>query len=208
MIYTETFNPEIDSAALFTFLWITLIFSLLQLRINAIGNAAIEREEALIALRKIKTEQLDSSRANSIKPTQEEILAATTAYSKALEKELKLRTIMAGVKIIAPNDPNRTDNDISAAKQFLGIDLEEKLDQSYNQNPDTKKNLLLRSRRRFDGLDDIGNANSSTQSNLSFGSTSVLLGISIMLIALLFVLSFDPVTGESFFTWLDHILQS
>lgn len=190
-------------SAIFSFLVVSTLFSLLQIRINAIGKAARKREEALNTLRQVKMAQLDLS---ALKPTEQDVKAATEAYEYALDQELSLRTIIPGVRIVAPNDPKQKEEEISAARQFLGRELdtnEYSVKENTNQSSsyDSKKSLLLKSRRRFDEKNDI-----IKDPSMSVGSKVVLLGVSLVLIGLLFILSFDPVTGENFFTWLDSQL--
>jgi hypothetical protein len=194
-------------SAIFSFLVVSTLFSLLQIRINAIGNAARKREEALNTLRQVKMAQLDLS-TSALKPTEQDVKAATAAYEYALDQELSLRTIIPGVRIVAPNDPKQKEEEISAARQFLGRELdtnEYSTTDNTNQSSsyDSKKSLLWKSRRRFDEKNDIIK---DTSTSMSVGSNVVLLGVSLVLIGLLFILSFDPVTGENFFTWLDSHL--
>lgn len=195
-------------SAIFSFLVVSTLFSLLQLRINAIGNAARKREEALNTLRQVKMAQLDTSNSN-LMPTEQDVKAATEAYEDALDQELSLRTIIPGVRIVAPNDPKQKEEEISAARQFLGREIDnveysssDDHQDSYSPS-DSKKSLLLKSRRRFDEKNDMIK---DSPEAMSIGSQVVLLGVSLILMGLLFILSFDPVTGENFFTWLDSRL--
>ena len=48
---------------------------------------------------------------------------ALNKYEVSLKEELNLCTIIPGVRIVAPNDAARREEDISAAKQFLGLDI-------------------------------------------------------------------------------------
>jgi hypothetical protein len=191
-------------SAIFSFLVVSTLFSLLQLRINAIGNAARKREEALTTLRQVKMAQLDTSNSN-LKPTEQDVKAATEAYEDALDQELSLRTIIPGVRIVAPNDPKQKEEEISAARQFLGREIDdiEYPSSDDHQDSDSKKSPLLKSRRRFDEKNDMIK---DSPEAMSIGSQVVLLGVSLILMGLLFILSFDPVTGENFFTWLDSLL--
>lgn len=184
-------------------------------------DASEQRIEALNKLRQIKSAQLDPSSSDSSsnrKPNEEQVNEAIAEYKSALEQELALRTIVPGVRIVAPNDPKRNEADIAAAKQFLGLDFDAKevmwMD---NDNDDSsmekkkeassrqgKNELLLQSRRRFDGKvggeisrdDDTGNV------GLSDGNKAILLLIAIVQIGLLIVLSFDPMTAQNVFTFL------
>lgn len=217
----QIFEPQVNLPALSAFLTIAVIFTLLQIRINGVRDASEQRIEALNKLRQIKSAQLDPSSSDSSsnrKPNEEQVNEAIAEYKSALEQELALRTIVPGVRIVAPNDPKRNEADIAAAKQFLGLDFDAKevmwMD---NDNDDSsmekkkeassrqgKNELLLQSRRRFDGKvggeisrdDDTGNV------GLSDGNKAILLLIAIVQIGLLIVLSFDPMTAQNVFTFL------
>jgi hypothetical protein len=158
----------------------------------------------LSTLRQVKSAQLDSTES-SPKISQEEVSKAVEAYKFALEEELTLRTIIPGVRIVAPNDPKREEADIAAAKQFLGIDLNIE-DGSVNDNDgnvtdDVKKSkeeLLLQSRRRFD--DKNGVEAKKEEEGMSAASRGLLLAVAALQIALLVFLSFDPMTADNVFT--------
>jgi len=165
----------------------------------------------------VKAAQLDISESTRA-PTEDEISAALAAYKFALEDELSLRTIIPGVRIVAPNDPKRQEKDIAAAKQFLGLDLEadelvpeERTASIFDGNDEivrvkqkSKNELLLQSRRRFDGesgsrksraIDEGGGSG-----ELGNGAKATLIAIAVTQIALLVVLSFDPMTADNVFT--------
>mmetsp|Transcript_13097 Transcript_13097/g.24616 ORF Transcript_13097/g.24616 Transcript_13097/m.24616 type:complete len:290 (+) Transcript_13097:98-967(+) len=222
---TQIFEPQVNLPALSAFLIIAVVFSLLQTRINNVRDASERRTEALNKLRQIKSAQLDSSSDSSStrRPTEEQVNEAVLEYKSALEKELALRTVLPGVRIVAPNDPKRNESDIAAAKYFLGLDFDAKelswMDNgSSSDDSSTKKKsakqekdqLLLQSRRRFDGKvgDDISRDN-DIGDGLSNGNKAILLLIAIVQIGLLVILSFDPMTAENTFTVLeDKLLQS
>lgn len=171
----------------------------------------------------MKSSQLDSVGTTST-PSEEEVNAAVLAYKQALENELQLRTVIPGVRIVAPNDPKRAEKDISAAKQFLDMDLEaddlleggtissgggdsslvnEIEDKSKKEK--ARNDLLLQSRRRFDGKtgDSVSSNGDETEGEgLSNGAKAVLLVIALTQVALLVMLSFDPMTTDSVFTTL------
>mmetsp|Transcript_2184 Transcript_2184/g.3071 ORF Transcript_2184/g.3071 Transcript_2184/m.3071 type:complete len:267 (+) Transcript_2184:96-896(+) len=143
-VTSQTFEPVVNVPALISCLVIAVTFSLLQIRINAVGDAAERRKEALRTIRRLKSAQLDgevnqvttsSSFKQSSLPTAkslpssypggEKLKLAVDAYRNALNEELSLRTIIPGVRIAAPNDPlgSEGQEDIAAAKIFLGLDL-------------------------------------------------------------------------------------
>merc|ERR1712238_648272 len=122
---------------------------------NQVREAATRRDDALKSLREIKAAQLGSP-DDPNRPSDEYVRAAVTEYEKALNEELSLRTIVPGVRIVAPNDPKTKEADIAAAKQFLGVDLKDDdrgADQSnvVRQPDEERKRLLMQPRRRFDG---------------------------------------------------------
>lgn len=180
-------------------------------------DASERRIEALNNLRQIKSAQLDSFDSSSKRrPTEEQVNDAIAEYKSALEEELALRTILPGVRIVAPNDPKRNESDIAAAKQFLGLDFDAK-DMMWLEDNDgddgMKKNkklsqdkneLLLQSRRRFDGKvgEDVVRDDNAKENGLSDGNKAILLLIAIVQIGLLIVLSFDPMTAQNVFTLL------
>ena len=156
-------------------------------------------------LRQVKSAQLDST-DSSPQISEEEVTKAVEAYKLALEEELTLRTIIPGVRIVAPNDPKREEADIAAAKQFLGIDLnieEGDIDDNDGNvtddvNKKSKEELLLQSRRRFD--DKNGTEAKKEEEGMSAASRGLLLAVAALKIALLVFLSFDPMTADNVFT--------
>ncbi len=212
-----------NTPALSAFVIIAVVFSLLQLRINQVRDAGERRQEALAMLRSVKSAQLDAaefeSSTDKLKPSEEEVQAALDAYKNSLQEELDLRTIIPGVRIVAPNDPKRREEDIAAAKQFLGWDLadleregtisEEKekaiMDSRTRAQPSSssktsKDELLLQSRRRFDGKNEKNDE--VQEGGMSNGAKAVLFSVALVQILLLIVLSFDPMTANNVFTSL------
>lgn len=181
-------------------------------------DASIRREEALALLRQVKSEQLDlpSQKRNNdaindeiILTMEQRVTNATKAYEDALKDELNLRTIIPGVRIVAPNDAARREEDIVAAKQFLNWDIDQLVennnDRQYMENDDESNNtnLLMQSRRRFDGKDEKISSDMSSSSSenvtMSNGAKVVLLTVALSQIALLFLLSFDPMSAGNIF---------
>ena len=148
---------------------------------------------------------------------EERVETAIKAYETALKEELSLRTIIPGVRIVAPNDAARREEDIVAAKQFLDLDIvidndDENVITSESQdildvdsNERNKKQLLMKSRRRFDGKDDIKNESTASSNeigvkNMSNFAKAILLTVAVSQIALLFLLSFDPMVVSDAFS--------
>ena len=183
----------------------TFLPQLLQVR-----NAATKRDDALKELREIKSAELDLV-DDQKKPNEEEIEAAIEKYREALTNELELRTIIPGVRIAAPNDPERKQEDIAAAKQFLNLDISNDVFSEVSSRKTEARNqenersrLLLQSRRRFDGKEE-NVSKLEDESGLSNSSVLVLFLIGCIQILLLVVLSLDPLTANEFFTFLDGI---
>lgn len=193
----QSFEPVVNVPALFSFLLIAAIFTRLLTRISAINRAADRRIEALKALREIKSLQLSSSNISESghHPTIEDVNRALSAYEAALREEESLRTIMPGVRIVAPNDPNRQEADIAAAKQFLGMDLsvnnddDKEGDGSSADTSDGQRNLQS----------ERGEGKTNEKKGLSNGAVAILAALALSQIVLLFVLSIDPMTANHVF---------
>ena len=185
VVQSPTFDPVINYPALSAFLLIFVIYTFLQIRITGISNAATRRMETLKSLREIKARQLSMSDVG--RPSEEEIADALKRYEQALEDEERLRTVIPGVRIVAPNNPSRNKDDITAAKQFLGKDLSEASD-------DEPKGS-----RTVSGLGDT----SSTKNALSDSAKAIIGIVAICQIALLFILSFDPMVASDGFSGFD-----
>mgnify|MGYP000175354610 CR=1 FL=1 len=110
----QTFEPVLNVPALGSTLFIMVMALLLRLRVNAIGNAAEKRMLALDTLREMKRQQL----SNTTLPL-EQVQLAVQNYKTALQDEEKLRTLLPGVRLRAPNNPNQSGKDQQAIRQFL-----------------------------------------------------------------------------------------
>mmetsp|Transcript_23542 Transcript_23542/g.48230 ORF Transcript_23542/g.48230 Transcript_23542/m.48230 type:complete len:305 (-) Transcript_23542:153-1067(-) len=196
----QQFEPVINLPATLSFLTITVIFTLLQIRINAVSSAARRRSQSLEKLRKIESLQLSASDVGidaKDRPTSEKVAEAKREYEEALRRELDLRTIVPGVRIVAPNDPKRDEEERAAAKRFLGWEGEEFGDDEFEGGEG------LSSKR--DGGNNGSDGKSSRQSDISEegmgnGPKSLLIGVAAMLIVLLWTLSFDPMQADKVFT--------
>jgi hypothetical protein len=207
-------------------------------------------------LRQVKSEQLSFPESSSLSATtitnnnnsnsndddktniekksrmEQRVKNALNEYEVSLKEELNLRTIIPGVRIVAPNDAARREEDISAAKQFLGLDIlldddkgEDNKEDSKNsdingvanriettsrndlksntvdgEDEDSKKNnLLMQSRRRFDRKES-NQAVTSENDSLSNGAKAILITVALSQIALLVLLSMDPMNANQMFT--------
>lgn len=150
---------------------------------------------------------------------------AIKAYENALKEELNLRTILPGIRIVAPNDAARREEDIAAAKQFLDWDIlldeedvtsssssnvarekyEDRIETKLESDETRKTKLLMQSRRRFDGKENQNESLSSSSSDnetgtMSNGAKAILITVALSQIALLFLLSLDPMSANNMFT--------
>ena len=169
------FEPIVNVPAASAFLLIAVVFALLQLRINAVSAAAKRRSEALEVLRTVESLQLSDPKD---RPDETKVAAAKREYEHALRDELNLRTIIPGVRIVAPNDPKRDEEQRAAAKRFLGWDSNE-----FGENDDVQDSGELLS--------------GSEETSLSGGAQIVLFGVASTLLVLLWTLSFDPMSPPS-----------
>lgn len=109
-----SFEPVVDVPALLSSFVILVGALLLRLRVGSIGKAAERRMGALETLRDIKAKQL----SNEVSP--EQVQLAVIAYQDALDEEEKLRTLLPGVRLRAPNNPQKSELDQRAVRQYLG----------------------------------------------------------------------------------------
>jgi len=159
------FEPVVNVPALGSFLFIAIVFSFLIARVRAVEGAVERRKAALAQLRQVKSMELSSGDADT-----DTVAKALKEYENALQSEEDLRTLIPGVRIVAPNQPaGSNEEDVAAARQFLGIDLE-------------KTSSIPKDEER---------------KGLSAGSVAVLAVVALSQIALLYMLSFDPMETYS-----------
>lgn len=191
----QEFEPEVNVPALSSFLIISIVFGLLQQRINSVSTAAKRRSEALESLRKVESLQLSVS--DKDRPTEADVVQAKAAYESALKNELSLRTLIPGVRIVAPNDPKREEDERAAAKRFLGWNDEDFGDLGMDEND---SNLSVRAQ----SIDP----QQKEAEGLSAGANVLLLLVATMLITLLWTLSLDPMTADKVLTAADQTIIS
>ena len=175
------FEPVINVPATFAFLLIAVTFAILQFRINAVSTAARRRSNALEALRRAESLQLSCDDSME-RPDETSVAAAKVEYENALRAELDLRTVIPGVRIVAPNDPKRDEEQRAAAKRFLGWDGKE-----FGDDLDLKADEKLEQ-------------GGGEQNKLSGGAQVILFGVASILILLLWTLSFDPMSPSGSIT--------
>lgn len=202
----QTFEPVVNGPALSAFLLVVVVFGLLQLRINAISLAANRRTEALKNLREVKAKQLSSENFSDAEKISYLVDEAKDEYSMALQQEANLRTIIPGVRIVAPNRPDFSDENVAAAKLFLDMDL------VADYNPDTSntspnKTLNNEPKKGKDistswllNKDSKMGDKSDPNKGFSNGAIAIMTLIAISQIALLYMLSFDPMKANDVFT--------
>ncbi|EJK73803.1 hypothetical protein THAOC_04551 [Thalassiosira oceanica] len=167
---SRSFEPQADAGATIVFFLIAIVFTLLQLRISAIAEAATHRSAALERLRLVESRQL----SNPGEVTAEQALSAKNEYEQALTRELDLRTVVPGVRVVAPRDPQKEEEQRAAAKRFLGW---------------SEKDLGL--------LNGEPNVESDSKDGMSNGSQAVLLAVGLGLLGTFLILCVDPMTTLS-----------
>ncbi len=196
------FEPVLNVEAASSFFIIVVIFTLLQIRVAAISSAAQRRSNALLELRNAESLLLsgggqvasisddhksDAQSDNYIGSSNRYaslVTAAKKEYEDALRAEMDLRKIAPGIRIIAPDDPRRNEEERAAAKRFLGWGSEEFGD--IDTTPITATGNKSR------GVDEAKRGTNDNAKALSNSSKIILVGVASMLIVLLYTLSFDP----------------
>lgn len=176
-----SFEPVVNIPALFSFVLIAAVFSILQFRINAVARAAERREQALKTLRTVKSLELSSSDVGeeSQRPSEYDVSMALADYEDALREEENLRTVIPGVaRIVAPNDPNRREEDVEAARRFLGMNIGDVSEGNAGENSEE----------------------AAPKKGFSNGSLAILAAVALSQLALLYMLSFDPMATSQVFT--------
>jgi hypothetical protein len=104
-----TFEPILNIPALFVFVFIMTMFVSLQYRIHLMNHAAEERNVALQNLRQLKVQQLSNTNSNNNNTLvststslQQQINDSLDQYEQSYIKFESLRTILPGVRILAP----------------------------------------------------------------------------------------------------------
>lgn len=196
----QQFEPVLNIQAATSFIIIAIVFTLLQLRINAVSSAAKRRSTALEELRKIESLQL--SEPDGI---EDQVNKAKLEYETALRNELDLRTIIPGVRIVAPNDPKRDAEERANAKRFLGwTDDEEIL--FFGTDDDGDNNVITPSLQLLE-KNANGNIQQQDENNgpgISNSSKLILGGVASTLMLLLIGLTFlDPMLADQVFTAIE-----
>ena len=201
----QTFEPVVNVPALGAFAFVTVVFGLLQLRINRVQTAAERRKAALESLRVVKSLQLGADDfAAAAKDVDEEVedtgtkpagrsrgiseasvRAALDEYEAALREELGLRQIVPGIRIVAPGDPKSAEADVAAARQFLRLDINDAGDVV----PIKEGAVVPR------GIE--GEGGGGKEEGMSTASKAVLLAVAVLQLGLLYLLSFDPMAATT-----------
>lgn len=174
------FEPIVNVPATVSFVIIAVVFALLQWRINAIGDAATSRVEALKDLKRKEAKLISGGGiSDGADDAASDFSAAKGAFEAAMRKELNLRSVIPGVRIAAPNDPQKAEEERAAVKKYLGWEMD-----GSEEKPIENKAAKEASPKK--GFSDL--------------SLGVLAWTAAILIATLFTLSFDPMTADSIFT--------
>ena len=205
----QTFEPQVNVPALAAFAFVTAVFGLLQIRINLVQSAANRRTVALDNLRQVKSLQLsaddfapaaadaaeggasdtndnDEKTERSKRVAAASVRAALDEYEAALREELSLRQIVPGVRIVAPGDPRSAEADLAAARQFLGLEVNDagELVTPVGETNGTSTDAVQMSGKSKE--EEEG------EEGMSTGSKAVLLAVAMLQLGLLYLLSFDP----------------
>lgn len=209
----QTFEPQVNVPALSAFAFVTVVFGLLQIRINLVQSAANRRTAALDNLRQVKSLQLsaddfapadadaadggasaasnddnDEKSDRSRRVVAASVRAALDEYEAALREELSLRQIVPGaVRIVAPGDPRSAEADLAAARQFLGLEINdagELVTPVGETNGTSTAAAVQMSSKSKEGEEG--------EEGMSTGSKAVLLAVAVLQLGLLYLLSFDP----------------
>jgi len=181
----QTFEPVVNYPALVSFLVIAVTFGLLQLRMNRVQSASVRRNNALKTLRQAKAMQLSSSDAGM---QENDVYNALSEYKNALTREENLRTIVPGVRIAAPNNPENSEDDIKYAKLYLGWDLSvEENDERSQSRQTSNQNTIQRNNMSIDDKD------------MPLGAKLTLGIVGASQLGLLCLFSFDPMTSGDIF---------
>ena len=208
----QTFEPVVNVPALGAFAFVTVVFGLLQLRINRVQTAAERRKAALESLRVVKSLQLGADDfAAAAKDVDEEVedtatkpagrsrgiseasvRAALDEYEAALREELNLRQIVPGViRIVAPGDPKSAEADLAAARQFLGLGIND----AGEVVPIAEGTAVQRSTGNEN--EGGGGEGGGKEEGMSTASKAVLLAVAVLQLGLLYLLSFDPMAATT-----------
>ena len=173
----QVFEPVLNVPALGTFLFISIVFTLLQIRTSQVETAVQERNKALANLRRIKSLELtEEFQASTVQQAVEQ-------FESAVQKEERLRSVIPGVARIVPpsalNDPAEQEAR-AAAKQFLGKEYD--IGKEYVNVEGSVK----------DGGGDVTSGQLSSPAAIA-----VLATVSFSLLALLMFLGQDPMASLS-----------
>jgi hypothetical protein len=186
------FEPVLNLPAFGTFLFIVVVFGLLQIRTSQVEAIVQERNRTMANLRALKAQQVSGGGDNPADPVV--LQAALDEFERAVQTEERLRNIIPGVvRIVPPSAANdaREQEARRAARQFLGRDYdigkaEAKEDEL--SNPSNNAN------RRGGGG---GGEEGSVGRGLPPAAIAVLVIVFVSQLALLLFLSQDPMASSS-----------
>ena len=170
------------------------IFVLLQWRIRAIDNAALQRNIALQQLRTIKALELSDPTISNT--TNNKVQIALQEYQRTYDRMEELRTILPGIRIVSPpssniNSQQQQEHEM-AAQQFLGI-IPLKDDSEDNSNNNRKERNVSPNDKR------INDESSSSPLSPMMIRNVLLVFVAMTQIALfLFLIGTDPMVQSSF----------
>jgi hypothetical protein len=188
----QSFEPVLNVPQLGAFLFIAIIFVMLQLRIRSIEDAAQKRTIALDKVRKLKTQSLSSSSTGQdTAVTSNEVMNAIDEYRQRYEEVERLRELIPGIRIVQPPSQTMTrqrmDDNIAGAQQFLGIVPEMNVQQQQNNNNNDNNELQMNDKNN-------DNSNSNTE-GLTILQQAAIVFILVTQCSLFFLLLLDPMSN-------------
>jgi uncharacterized membrane protein YgcG len=182
------FEPVLNLPAFGAFLFIAIVFGLLQVRTSQVEAIVQERNRTMANLRALKAQQVSGGGDNPADPVL--LQAALDEFERAVQTEERLRNIIPGlVRIVPPSAANdaREQEARRAARQFLGRDYDIGKAESKEENSSSQ------SGSRGGG----GGGEDSVGRGLPPSAVAVLVIVFVSQLALLLFLSQDPMASSS-----------
>jgi len=184
------FSAEIDPSASSAFLLIMVVFGALKLRADSISSVAKDRKALAVELKAARIRRI-TGEDGIVKDGVVSYAVAELAYRDALDREDRLREVLPGIRVVSPT-----------------ASLDEMRKESRELLPDLK----LRDGEEVDNGDSQqlkpgfsmerkGGDDASQDSGTSVGQILILAIVGLSQIALLFMLSFDPMQASIFSSW-------
>jgi hypothetical protein len=183
------FEPVLNLPAFGAFLFIAIVFGLLQIRTSQVEAIVQERNRTMANLRALKAQQVSGGGDNPADPVL--LQAALDEFERAVQTEERLRNIIPGlVRIVPPSAANdaREQEARRAARQFLGRDYD--IGKAESKEDDLSNSSSQSGSRGGGGEDSVGRG-------LPSSAVAVLVVVFVSQLALLLFLSQDPMASSS-----------